>query len=142
MELWQDIEGMAENDPDLLEGYFHLSKSTGNEDVLKETAEKLLRVDNDNITALEYLGDHYFWKAENRYQEEMKKYEENQTRTQYRILLAELDKINDDFRMSRDMFEHLWDIEPSQNYAVYLSNIYMRFGNEEKAAYYRQRSGK
>lgn len=140
MELWQDIEGMAENDPDLLEGYFYLSKSTGKEDVLKETAEKLLRVDNGNITALEYLGDHYFWLAENRHREEMKAYEENQTRAQYRQLLNALDIINEQFRLSRDYFEQLMDIKPVSAYAEYLKNIYLRFGNDEKAEFYHQRS--
>lgn len=140
LELWQELEALAPGNAGLLESWFELNRHLDREDKLKEIALKLYDADNKNVTALEYMGDHYFWLAENRYQEEMTAYEENQTRAQYRQLLNALDIINEQFRLSRDYFEKLMDINPRPAYAEYLRNIYLRFGNDEKAEYYHQRS--
>ena len=140
LELWKYLENMAPGNPDILENWFILNSRLGREDKLKDIALKLYNADNKNVTAIEYLGDHYFWIAENRYQKEMKAYEENHTRRQYRQLLSALDTINEQFRLSRDYFEKLMDIDPQPVYAEYLRNIYKRFGNEEKADYYHRRS--
>lgn len=139
MELWEDLGQLAEKDPGLLENYFILNNRLKNEEELKEIAERIYSLDSNNKTALKYLGEHYFWLAENRYNEEMKAYENNHTRSQYRILLNALDEINEQFRMSRDYLERLWEIEPSPGTAVYLRNIYFRFGNEEKAEYFHEK---
>ncbi len=140
LELWHDLEELAPGNASLLESWFILNRRLDREDKLKDIALKLYEADNKNVTALEYLGDHYFWLAENRYQEEMAAYEENQTRAQYRQLLNALETVNEHFRLSRDYFEKLMDIDPSPAYAEYLRNIYLRFGNDEKAEYYHQRS--
>lgn len=136
MELWPDIYEIYANDPDILDKYFVINKKLGNEDILKEIAYKLINLDKDNVNALEYLGEYYFWKAENLYQEEMIAYENNQTRRQYRQLLDALDEINEDFKISRNYFERLYETDPSPHYATYLRNIALRFNNEEKAEYY------
>ncbi len=140
LELWQYLEDLAPGNANLLESWFVLNRRLEREDELKDIARKLHEADNKNITALEYLGDHYFWLAENRYRQEMTAYEENQTRAQYRQLLNALDIINEQFRLSRDYFEKLMDINPGPAYAEYLRNIYLRFGNDEKAEYYHQKS--
>lgn len=142
LELWPELDGSATSDPELLESYFILNRIMNNDAGLKEIAEQLKSLDGNNTLALEYLGEHYFWQAENRYQEEMDAYEENRTRQQYRQLLDALDTINEQFRMSRDYFERLWEIEPEPRYAVYLKNIYTRFGNEERAGYFHRQSEK
>ena len=135
-ELWPALKEMSSEDPELLEGYFTLKRELNSEEKLKDIAEQLYSLDNENTTALQYLGEHYFWKAETRYQEEMAAYEENHTRRQYRQLLNALDEINEQFRTSRDYLEKLWQISPSPQTAIYLRNIYIRFGNEEKADFF------
>jgi hypothetical protein len=140
MGLWQELEGLSSEDPELLEGYLVLRKNLGYEDEIPALAERLLRLDGNNITALEHLGEYYFWKAENRYQEEMKAYDANRTARQYRQLLDALEVINRQFRLSRDYFTRLWNQDPSPRYANFLQNIYLRFGDEEKAEYYKKSS--
>lgn len=140
LELWHDLEDLAPGNAGILESWFILNRRLDREDKLKSIALKLYDADNKNVTALEYLGHHYFWLAENRYQEEMDAYENNRTRKQYRQLLDAFDLINEHFRISRDYFEQLMDINPRPAYAEYLGNIYLRFGNDEKAEYYHQRS--
>lgn len=136
LELWNEIEEIAEEDPDLLDSYFSLKKQLGHTDELEDIAKHLMEKDPDNKNALEYLGDLYFWKAENLYQREMEAYEQNQTRRQYRLLLKALDQVNEWFKISRNYFERLYEIDPRPKYAEYLRNIYMRFGNDEKAGFY------
>ncbi len=140
MELWPALKAMSAEDPELLEGFFNLNRELDNEEKLKDIAEQLYSIDNEKTTALQYLGEHYFWKAENRYQEEMAAYEKTHTRRQYRQLLDALDEINEQFRISRDYLERLWEISPSPQTAIYLRNIYIRFGNEEKAEYFHKYS--
>jgi hypothetical protein len=140
MELWPDLKKMSADDPELLEEYFTLNRELDNEEKLKDIAEQLYNLDDENTTALQHLGEHYFWKAETRYQEEMAAYEKNHTRKQYRQLLDALDEINEQFRTSRDYLEKLWQISPSAQTATYLRNIYIRFGNEEKADYFHKYS--
>jgi tetratricopeptide (TPR) repeat protein len=139
MDLWPQLEQMAETDPSLLEGYLVLRENLGYNEELRGIATRLLKLDENNIKALEHLAEHYFWKAENRYQEEMSAYEKNRTARQYRHLLDALEEINREFRLSRDYFIRLWQKDPAQKYATYLRNIYIRFGDEEKADYYDKR---
>ncbi len=137
--LWPLIEEQDRENSALLEGYFELNRRLDREGELEPIARRLLAIDSNNKLALEYLAEYYFWKAENRYQDEMKAYERNQTRRQYRQLLDALDEINEQFKISRDYFERLFEAEPNGRYASYLKNIYTRFGNEERAEYYRRR---
>jgi tetratricopeptide (TPR) repeat protein len=139
MELWLVAGAGADEDPELLEQYFILNQVLGNDEKLDDIAESLLDLDRDNEYALKYLAEKYFWEAENLYQKEMQAYENEQTRRQYRQLLNALKNINEMFQTSRDYFERLYEMEPAPEYAHYLMNIYLRFGNEERAQYYRRR---
>jgi hypothetical protein len=140
IELWPEIEKHAREDARLLEKYFLLNKKLKHENRLEGIAKKLLDLDGENIHAIEYFAESNFWEAENRYQDEMKAYEKNRTAGQYRKLLAALEEINEKFKISRDYFERLFAKEPSSRYATYLMNIYIRFGNEERAEFYRKRA--
>ncbi len=140
LEIWPLIENMAKEHPGLLEGYFMLNKRLDREEKLEDIAHRLLAIDRDNKTALEYIAEKTFWEAENRYQQEMKAYEQEKTRRQYRQLLDALDEINDKLRTARDYFERLYENEQDPQYATYLMNIYIRFGNDERAEYYRRRA--
>jgi hypothetical protein len=138
-DLWTDLESQAEDDPEIMESYLVLTKNQGRDEDARKVSEKIIKMDRNNTLALEFLGEYYFWKAENRYQEEMKAYEANRTTRQYRHLLTALDEINKEFRLSRDYFLRLWNQNPESRYATYLRNIHLRFGDDERAGYYQKR---
>jgi tetratricopeptide (TPR) repeat protein len=140
LDMWPLIESRVSGDPEFMEKYLVLNRELENEDVLEDIANQILALDKDNRTAIEYLAEKYFWQAENRYQQEMKAYEQEKTRAQYRQLLNALDEINLKFRTARDYFERLYANDPNRQYATYLMNIYIRFGDEERAEYYRKRA--
>lgn len=135
-EMPQDAKSTAEN----LEKYFELNRSLGKEEVLDSVSLVLLELNPDNVNALEWNATKIYHQAEDRYQREMAKYENNRTRRQYRILLGELDKVTADFRVALGYFEKLWELKPESRseYAGYMSNIHVRFNDEQKANYYRK----
>lgn len=134
-EMPQDAKSTAEN----LEKYFELNRSLGKEEVLDSVSLVLMELNPDNVNALEWNATKIYHQAEDRYQREMAKYENNRTRRQYRILLGELDKVTADFRVALGYFEKLWELKPESRseYAGYMSNIHVRFNDEQKANYYR-----
>ena len=68
----------------------------------------------------------------------MEKYNQNKTTRQYKILLNELDVATEDFKKALSYFEKLWNDGTQEKYASYFANIYARFGDEQKAAYYKK----
>jgi hypothetical protein len=82
------------------------------------------------------MAKKYYNIAENRYQAEMKAYENNKTRKQYALLLEALDEITEEFKISLGYFETLYRLNPRPVYANYMGNIYVRFNDQEKADYY------
>lgn len=134
---WGKLGPEKNTDPRLLENYLLLNTELGNKGQADETAEKLLSVDPDNIPALEWLAEKYYWKAENRYQAEMEAYENNKTNRQYKKLLEAFETVSTDFRTSLNYFKKLYTLSPSGDYARYLSNIYARLDDKEKAEYYK-----
>jgi hypothetical protein len=136
LQLWPSLKPEYQSEARVLNGYLKTNKSLGSTDQLKPIAEKLLKIDTNNIDALEALAVHYFNIAEDRYQLEMQLYEKNKTNKQYRQLLNALDEINANFRTSRDYFERLYKLDPKPRYANFLGNIYTRFDNKKQADYY------
>jgi len=118
--------------------FFDMNKKLENEEVVDSVSSELLEINPDHTGALEWEAMKYYWKAENRYQREMEKYNNNKTRSQYRILLDELDKVTADFKVALSYFEKLWEQNPGEKYAPYMANIYARFNDKEKADYYRK----
>ncbi len=119
--------------------YLKVCKNLNLSDEQERVAASILQSDKKNVDALEVLANKYFWLAENRYQTEMKAYEKNRTNKQYSQLLKALESINENFKISRDYYLRLWEIEKNPKYATYLGNIYSRFDNKERAEYfYRQ----
>jgi hypothetical protein len=104
----------------------------------EETADKIIQLVPDNVTALEWLGETFYRRAEESYQAEMKAYEKTHTHMQYLHLTQELKVINANFKKSLDCFTKLWKIDQKKSYATYLTNIYTRFDNKEKADYFRK----
>ena len=55
-------------------------------------------------------------------------------------MLEQLDQVTADFKVALGYFEKLWELNPDDQsrYAGYMSNIYVRFHDEDKAGYYRE----
>lgn len=136
---WENMTQEAKSTEPNLEKYYELNKQLGNEEVCDSVSLALLEINPENVNGLEWNAVKIYHQAEDRYQREMAKYENNRTRSQYRILLKELDKVTADFRVALGYFEKLWQLKPEsrQEYAGYMSNIHVRFNDEQKANYYR-----
>ena len=111
-----------------------------NDQKADDLATKLLKLDANNIAALEKIGEKYFWKAENRYQIETKAYDKKKTRSQYAKLLKALDVVTADFKKSLKYYKKLYEIQPEKNHARFLGNIYARLDDREKSTYYKNRA--
>lgn len=79
------------------------------------------------------MAHKYYWKAENRYQAEMKAYNENKTRKQYAELLKAFKIVTNDFKQSLEYYTKLYNLYPKPEYAKYLGNIIMI--NNEKCIF-------
>ncbi|MCD4771891.1 MAG: hypothetical protein K8R41_00755 [Bacteroidales bacterium] len=139
LELWVKLDDESRSENKILEGYLIVNQELGNDDVCDEMANQLLKNNADNIVALEWKAKKYFYKAENRYQKEMAAYEKHKTRKQYAKLLKALDVVNENFRVSLKYYKKLYKLNPDSLYAHYLGNIYARFNDKEKAAFYRSK---
>jgi tetratricopeptide (TPR) repeat protein len=139
-DLWSQMDSMAREDIRNLEVYLKLNIMQENQILCDSLADRILAEDADNETAMKWLAESLFWKAENNYQQQMKAYRENRTHKQYAILLEAFKQVSADFRKSRDYFLKLYELYPDPEYAGYLGNIFTRLEDEERAEYYRKRS--
>lgn len=140
LDVWEEMPQEAKSTEPNLEKYFEMNRQLGNEEILDSVSLVLLELNPENVNGLEWNATKIYHQAESRYQREMAKYENNRTRSQYRILLKELDKVTADFRIALGYFEKLWELKPEsrKDYAGYMSNIHVRFNDEQKANYYRK----
>ena len=136
VKIWPEIEEQAQNDVDLLTGYLTVNKNLENEKVSKRLADKILKQKPNNITALEWYGEYYFWKAENLYVKEMTAYKNNRTTSQYKKVLKTLDEVYPTFEKACNVFLKLYKLDPKPKYANFLGKIYSRLGEEKKSEYY------
>lgn len=136
LDIWPEIEDQAQSDVDLLTGYLIVNKNLKNEKVSKKLADKILKQQPNNITALEWYAKSYFWKAEKLYVKEMRAYKNNRTISQYRKVLKALDEVYPTFEKSRNVFLKLYKLDPKPKYAEFLGKIYTRLGEKKKARYY------
>lgn len=141
---WEEAQNLIQfisREPDarLLEQMLMVHNNTDNEEEAEEVVNQLLKLDSNNTAALEWKAINYFEAGEERYNAETEAYERNKTRSQYARLLKGYEAAGEDYRKARDIFERLYKENPDKRYAMYLYNIYARFQDEEKAAYYRKR---
>jgi len=139
--LWPELPEESKRGEDMLEKWFEVNLELENLQVSEKLADELLQINPNHVKALEFKAEKAFNKAEDHYQREMKAYEENRTNRQYKRLLEELDKITEEFQVALGYYEKLWDMDPKPKYARYMSNIYVRFNDKEKADYYRNKAG-
>ncbi len=140
LDIWPELPDDQYKNENLLENYLKVQKALNNEEKATDIAEKLLDLNANNTIALDHLARKHFHEATSRHNREMRAYEQNRTHRQYAILLEALEIINTDFRIALNYFERLYKQDPKPEYAGFLSNIYERFQDEEKARYYRRRS--
>ena len=136
LKIWNKLPAASRREESFLDDYFLINSKKGENTVCDSLANLILQVNPRNLNGLEWNAKKYYWLAENRYNQEMEKYNSNKTTRQYQILLKELEKVTADFKKSLTWFEVLWKIGPAEKYASYFATIYARFGNKEKAEYY------
>ncbi len=133
---WPSIAETASLQLKLLNDYFKVNKKLGNDANCDELTPKMLQLDDKNPAALDWQAKKYFWKAEDLYVAEMNAYEANKTNKQYLKLLEALKQSTADFKIALGYFDRLYAIDPKPDYADYIGNIYTRFDDKEKAAFY------
>lgn len=138
--LWSEIEEQAQSDIRMLESYLIINKNLNNTSTCDKLAQQIVKLDANNVTALEYYAEKHFWIAENLYVTEMKAYKNKKTSSQYKRLLKALEKVWPNYKKSRNYFLKLYKIDPKPEYAQYLGNIYTRYEDKKKAAYYYKRA--
>lgn len=134
---WKNLDEETRSSEDFVKLYFELNKQLENTEKCDEMARKLLKFDENNQRALEWLAKKYYNMGENRYQKAMDTYNRKKTTKNYNILLKELDQVTADLKKSVRYFDKLWEMEDGKKYAIYLANIYVRFDDKKKADYYK-----
>lgn len=133
---WGVLDKTTQNEVPVLDGYLTVNRSLDKKDMVDKLAKQLLKVDKNNINALDIIAEKYYWLAENRYLKEMKAYQANRTEKQYQQLLEAFKGVNENFKISLDYYLRLYKLDPKTRYATFIGNIYNRFENKEKAEYY------
>ncbi|WP_372772860.1 tetratricopeptide repeat protein [Mangrovibacterium sp.] len=136
--IWIYLTDKQRQDKEFLEDYFKIVAKRNDMVETISVAKELVKADSNNVAALEWLAQTYYNRAENSYQAEMAAYKQTHTHLQYLHLTQELKVINANFQESLEYFTKLWEIEQKAAYAAYISNIYTRFDNKQKADYFRK----
>lgn len=139
--LWNNLTPQQQESLSLKTSYLKVKRKLSQTDKAVELAKGILKVDKNNTEALDFLAEYHYRRADELYVREMKAYESNKTMKQYRQLTEALKQVNTDFKIARDYFETLYKINPDKRYARYLGNIYTRFENKQKAAYWYKLAG-
>ncbi len=133
---WSLLDAPTQGEIKSLTGYFKVCDKLGNKNQLDKIANQILKLDANNIDAIEYFAEKYYYLAENSYTKEMKAYQANKTDKQYQQLLAAYKVYFENYRIARDYFLRLYQLDPKPRYATFLGNIFTRYENKEKADYY------
>ncbi len=141
LQMWPDLEERAMEDESLLNTYFILQMALGDRAIITATAKQLLQLNARHILALDWLAIKHLQQADKLHRETTQAYEQNRTHRQYAQLLQDFEVINTDLHIALNYFLQLYETTSDAAYATYLANIYERFGDEEKARYYRHRAG-
>ncbi len=137
LEIWSKLTAEAKSTEAGLSNYFKVNKALENNAVCDSASLELLELEPDNVVALEWNAKKYYWAGQNRYKREMDKYNEKKTTKTYKVLLKELDLVTADFKKALPYLNKLWKLEPGEEYAGYLANIYALFGDKKKTNFYK-----
>lgn len=133
---WNNLPIETVSNTSKLEEYFIVNSALERDSLCGVIAADLLKLDENNKIGLKWTAEKYFWQAEKRYAAELKAYEANKTNKQYKKLLKALDVVSADFKTSLGYFKKLYLLDPTQQYAKYLGDIYNRLDDRKKADYY------
>ncbi|UBM63252.1 hypothetical protein LA303_04590 [Candidatus Sulfidibacterium hydrothermale] len=142
LDLWKKLPASFQTDTSHLAELLKANIALNREKAADTLAPMLLKKDPKNTVALDYEAKKYFWRAENRYQAEMKAYSKNKTRSQYAHLLNAFKIVTVDFKKSLTYFRRLYVLQPTSENARYLGNIYARLDDRSKAKYYQHLADK
>ncbi|MBN2639263.1 MAG: tetratricopeptide repeat protein [Bacteroidales bacterium] len=142
LKLWPNILSDVKTNPEYQTGLLKIYIGLNMDKEAFPLAEDLVKKDRKNIPALQFLGQYYFWLAENSYQAENKAYAANRTNAQYAHLLKVYKVITVNFKKSLDYFQPLYNLKPSAKVAVYLGDVYARLSDKKNADYYHQMAKK
>ena len=142
IKLWDKLPPSFKESTDAKTEFLKVNDALENMEVCNTLATDILKVAPENTVALAWKAKKYFWRAENRYQAEMKAYNKNKTRSQYAKLLKAFKVVTVDFKKSLGYFRKLYALQPTSENARYLGNIYARLDNRPKAKYYQNLAGK
>ena len=136
--IWPSMSLENREKEKYMDEYFTIQSQLDHSAEADSLAKELLKINPQNVKALKYLGVEYYHKAEDRYQREMKKYEQNRTHMQHYRLTQQLELVTADFKKSLSYFKKLWEMDKDPRYATYMVNIYTRFNEPDKADYYKK----
>ncbi len=132
LDLWEQMPPTSS--PELLYLRAEALKATGKKEEADKIVDGILDRNPGFEQALFWRASDIYTKAEEWYQSEMGKYNKKPDYTSYVYLRRELKKISELFRQSREMFEALRVIDPTNTtYIKYLKNIYLRLEMKEDA---------
>lgn len=136
--VWAEMSETDRKSEFYLDKYLTLMVQMKQEAAADSAANELLKINEQHVKAMEWLGESLYQKAEAGYTKEMKAYEKNHTQAQYVQLIQALKTINADYQKSLEYFLILWGKKQKPVYAAYISNIYKRFDDDSKSGYYGQ----
>ena len=137
-DTWSSLDLSTQENENYLQKYFTVEKELNKDDQCDQISADLLKINKQNVIALDWLAKKYYNRAENRYQNAMAVYNKKKNNKTYKILLKELDMVTSDFKKSLKYFDVLWEMEDGKKYANYLANIYARFDDKKKSQYYKK----
>ena len=140
--LWKTLTPQQQEETKNMESFLIVNGALNNNETCLKLSGRLLSANENNEVALDWLANYYFWKAENRYQKEMKDYKAHQTRKQYAHLLKALDRVSAEYKKSLNYGTKLYKVNPTAKTAKLLSRCYNRLDNKKKAAYYKKLADK
>ncbi|MGQ1787483.1 MULTISPECIES: hypothetical protein [unclassified Saccharicrinis] len=115
--------------------YLSALEEAGNKKEALDFCSKLVNENPSYNQAKEWKAVYYYTMAEEGYQSEMAKYNQNKTYTAYVYLKRDLKKVSANYRVSKGLFEDLRKQYPSEKkYVKYLKNIYLRLEMKPEAA--------
>jgi len=136
LNLWKKLPATFTKNLTNKTAFLKVNIALNKKEVSNKLASDILKSDPKNITALDWEAKRYFWRAENRYQSELKAYNKNKTRSQYAELLRAFKVVTVDFKKSLGYFRRLYALQPTSENALFLGNTYARLNNKSKAKYY------
>lgn len=136
--IWAKLDPSKK--PELLSQWMTVALERKDTTAADETASTILSVNPGHYDAKMWQAKRYYEKGETRYQQELAAYEKNKTNAQYVKLLKGLEVSTAAFKEALKRFQSLYETAPDPRTALYISNIYARFGDEKNTSKFRKLS--